>query len=792
MCTRAHTVVFQVYDQDRNGTITKKDMETLLVVSDDTKTVAAAFADRSTMDLEAFGKWVRLNPQATALIEWIFHPPVDHFTKHEIPSFHDALAKESVFRADEVLLLEKRYWSLYNSKRGVGINYNANAKFDAVLMQGIVCSLLPDCILSRFVHLWDTNHDGSLDFRELVRGLSVACRGKVDQQQLGFYFAVFDTNGDGKLDVAEMRQLAAVLVDISSSGKTATLQARERARLSKLKARVRTVSSMEEFEDNSAVDDSGNSGGPVGAAAEAEAKASKIEMPAGDAPFTVELSDESERIFQRVQSFASTGEAGAASTLALDNMPKIYEHVPEFKALVDRVVQLGFLVFGIRPSSGKGEKAVLQLQKILDDAQSAVAADGASKTCFLVAAGWWSQWNAYANEKIASTSTGSSKRARKESRRAGALKPGAKPNSKSATRPGSPQTAGLAPQPPGQINNQPLIRGAGMVERITNAVGFGFGGYSTWGNKLKSKLDRGKDYVVVSEKTWALLHHWYGCDTVLSRPIVSENVVELYPLSLKIMRQSPASSLDLDANEGSGVGPAGGPARHPLASSKPSAKQTPPPVTFFFRHECSRGQTIKELIKQLCLSQGRLQNKISGARPNSVRLWDYRMPSTPKLLDDEDATVDDAGFTESSQMLLEVRNEDLSWPSELFALSHSKGGKNVETRVGVVDVKRENGMTGLSNLGNTCYLNAAVQCLSNTNVLSEYFKHNCHVGEINKENFMGTRGNCTRMNPSEIACARGHGWRALPSPLKEERWGWGVTSRERPLETAVSMLFFVD
>lgn len=38
-----------------------------------------------------------------------------------------------------------------------------------------------------------------------------------------------------------------------------------------------------------------------------------------------------------------------------------------------------------------------------------------------------------------------------------------------------------------------------------------------------------------------------------------------------------------------------------------------------------------------------------------------------------------------------------------------------------VAVKKHYGLTGLNNLGNSCYLNAVVQCLANTRELRDYF-----------------------------------------------------------------------
>uniref|UniRef100_A0A7N6B6Z1 Ubiquitin carboxyl-terminal hydrolase n=1 Tax=Anabas testudineus TaxID=64144 RepID=A0A7N6B6Z1_ANATE len=50
------------------------------------------------------------------------------------------------------------------------------------------------------------------------------------------------------------------------------------------------------------------------------------------------------------------------------------------------------------------------------------------------------------------------------------------------------------------------------------------------------------------------------------------------------------------------------------------------------------------------------------------------------------------------------------------------------------------GLCGLSNLGNTCFMNSALQCLSNASPLTEYFLNDQYEAEINRENPLGMRG----------------------------------------------------
>ncbi|XP_029571847.1 ubiquitin carboxyl-terminal hydrolase 32 isoform X1 [Salmo trutta] len=713
--------LFSLFASESGGYAARDDMEAVLRALDGEvpPSLRKCFSEGEKVNYERFKNWLLQNKEAFTFSRWLLSGGVcvTLTDDSDTPTFYQTLAGVTHLEESDIIDLEKRYWLLKAQSR--------TGRFDLETFVPLVSPPIHASLSEGLFHAFDENRDNHIDFKEISCGLSACCRGPVAERQK-FCFKVFDVDRDGVLSRDEIHEMVAALLEVWKDNRTDTLP---------------------------------------------------------------ELLTNVSDIVEGILKLHDTTKLGH---LTLED----YQIWSVNSALANEFLNLLFqvchIVLGLRPATAEEEGQIIRGWLEREGRHGLQPGEN----WFLISSQWWMLWKDYVKYDhksivVDQPSILSSLRNPQASATVGPapLEPGVGvrwvgdglgvPSPASASEERSPDAVStafeatetqstvvtpqagpsateicfarqhnmsdnnqcfsganghipslsqsqLAAQRPGAIDNQPLVNTDPMKAPSLTMEG----------GRLKQSLQlvAGRDFETVPEPVWRALFHWYGANLSLPRPVIQQTKtgraeLELFPRYLLFLRQQPATRTP-QSNIWVNMGmtslrmfP-----QHLPRGNVPSPN-TPLKRVLAYTGCFSRVGTIKDI--HLYLSR-RLRIK-----DEDMRLWLYNSENYLTLLDDEDHTLEGLKIQDEQHLVIEVRNKDMSWPEEMSFIANS-------SKMDRHKVATEKGATGLSNLGNTCFMNSSIQCVSNTTPLTDYFISGRHLYELNRTNPIGMRGHMAK------------------------------------------------
>uniref|UniRef100_A0A8C7MPA9 Ubiquitin carboxyl-terminal hydrolase 32 n=1 Tax=Oncorhynchus kisutch TaxID=8019 RepID=A0A8C7MPA9_ONCKI len=685
--------IFSLFASDLGNHATREDMESMLqsVDGEIPLSLRKCFSEGEKVNYDKFKSWLLQNKDAFTFSRWLLSSGVcvTLTDDSDTPTFYQTLAGVTHLEESDIIDLEKRYWLLKAQSR--------TGRFDLETFVALVSPTIHTSLSEGLFHAFDENRDNHIDFKEISCGLSACCRGPLAERQK-FCFKVFDVDHDGLLSRKEITEMVGALLEVWKDNRIDLLP-------------VSTIWPDWTYD--------GHTQG--------------------------HLTLEDYQIWSVKSAFAN-----------------------EFLNLLFQVCHI---VLGLRPASPEEEGQIIR--GWLERASRHGLQPG--DYWFLIAVPWWQQWRDYVkydNKHIVveqplvfdtvRSGVGAGTQARAEQGPEGESMASSHSsteekfidNISSASEASETTSGSLLPRGstatdicfarqhddtdnqcflgadgnmvvlrPGAIDNQPLVRSEPLkAPTLTMEGGL---------LRRSPSLILGRDFEVVPEPVWRALYHWYGANLGLPRPVIRNTKtdcaeLELLPRHLLFLRQQQPPPRTPQNNVWVNMGK-----RFLCMCFQRNVPSPSAPLkrVLVYTGCFSRVGTIKDIHEYL--SQ-RLRIK-----EEDMRLWLYNSENYLTLLDDEDHSLEGLKIPDEQYMVIEVRNKDMSWPEEMSFIANSN-------RMNRHNVPTEKGATGLSNLGNTCFMNSSIQCVSNTKPLTDYFTSGNHLYELNRTNPIGMRGHMAK------------------------------------------------
>lgn len=224
---------------------------------------------------------------------------------------------------------------------------------------------------------------------------------------------------------------------------------------------------------------------------------------------------------------------------------------------------------------------------------------------------------------------------------------------------------------------------------------------------IREKLQDSLDYELVSEKVWHYLMEWYGL------------VDEQQPIARKVIQNGKDCIVEVYHQQ--------------LYLCK----------DFEFEKKIARSFSSSDTLEKV-LRVMKEEFEIVDDEP--MRLLCCHQKSQYDVLENLENTIHKQGLYENQVVIIAKEDNPMFHNVKNAQSTTTNSQGTYSTRYGNQYSNRKNlrniqpGLCGLTNLGNTCFMNSVLQCMSNCPPITKYFLENQYIHELNEENPLGMKG----------------------------------------------------
>ncbi|CAJ1945668.1 unnamed protein product [Cylindrotheca closterium] len=276
----------------------------------------------------------------------------------------------------------------------------------------------------------------------------------------------------------------------------------------------------------------------------------------------------------------------------------------------------------------------------------------------------------------------------------------------------------ISPRRLSKISNKGLLRDNGILA-------------------LRVDIKWRSEYEILPPLAWLALQGWYDGGPPIYRSVVpyvpailthghvkkdvikTENEIELYPFFVTMFLCDSTSR---------------GEAR-PFQQGVPVSRVNP--VRFLLVQLCKRLEIDPKMGRLWVIEP----SNIGSAATQQGVSEDWILDPDVNIADQRKQRYGDQASASNITLLLELKDEESGlWPRGI----DGKQWSFEKSDLGAVE--NGDGVVGLYNMGNTCYMNASIQCLSHTPIFRDYFNSKCYLNDINTTNPLGYEGRLAQVS----------------------------------------------